>query len=177
MTIQILDKKFVPYLSESQIQAQVRRVASEMTRDLKGEKPILACVLKGALFFFADLLENIQFPHEIAFGRVSSYVGTQSAGKIQELAKIRKSVAGRTVVFVEDIVESGVTMEYLRQKTLERGAKNVKIAALFLKPGKFHKDFPIDYVGFSIPDDFIVGYGLDYNEAGRNLPDVYQIEK
>ena len=175
MTIQILDKKFTPYLSESQIQAQVRRVAAEMTRDLKDEKPILACVLKGALFFFADLLENIQFPHEITFCRVSSYYGTQSTGEIKYLREFRKILTGRTLVFIEDIVETGETMEYMRKKTFDLGAKDVKIAALFLKPGKFHKNFPVDYVGFSIPDDFIVGYGLDYKEEGRNLPDVYQL--
>lgn len=175
MTIQILDKKFTPYLSESQIQTQVRRVAAEMTRDLKDEKPILACVLKGALFFFADLLENIQFPHEITFCRVSSYYGTQSTGEIKYLREFRKILTGRTLVFIEDIVETGETMEYMRKKTFDLGAKDVKIAALFLKPGKFHKNFPVDYVGFSIPDDFIVGYGLDYKEEGRNLPDVYQL--
>jgi len=177
MSIQILDKMFVPYLTEAQIQAEVRRVAAEMTRDFKDEFPILICVLKGAIFFFADVLENIYFPYDIGFCKVSSYVGTLRGDEIREFLPITRRAEGRTVVFVEDIVETGETMELLRRKTFELGAKDVRIATLFLKPGKFHKDFPINYVGFSIPDDFIVGYGLDYNEEGRNLPDVYQIEK
>lgn len=177
MTIQILDKKFSPYLSEAQIHEAVLRVGKALTAELSDSRPLFVCILRGALFFFADLLEELHFSFDLAFYRVSSYEGTQSSHQVREQMPFPRNVKGRTVVLVEDIVETGETMEFLLQKFREMGAHEVRVATLLLKPGKFHQQFPIHYCGFSIGDEFIVGYGLDYRQEGRNLPQIYRIEE
>ena len=172
MKVQILDKTFVPYISQDEIEAAVKRLTHQMNEELKDSCPLFVCILKGAVFFFADLMENIDIPHNMTFFRISSYTGTQSSGNVRAAKPFPRPVEGRTVVIVEDIVETGNSMHFLRTKLLELGAKEVRIAALFFKPGKCKKELTIDYCGFEITDEFIVGYGLDYAEMYRNLPDV-----
>lgn len=175
MKVQILDKTFVPYISQDEIEAAVKRLTHQMNEELKDACPLFVCILKGAVFFFADLMENIDIPHNMTFFRISSYTGTQSSGNVRAAKPFPRPVEGRTVVIVEDIVETGNSMHFLRTKLLELGAKEVRIAALFFKPGKCKKELTIDYCGFEITDEFIVGYGLDYCEQGRELPSIYQL--
>lgn len=175
MLIQVHDKTFSPYISEKEIQREVQRVAEEIRRDFPEEKPFLICILKGALFFFADLLEALQIPCDLTFYRVSSYSGFSSNENVRETTPFPRDVRERRVVIVEDMIDTGNTMEFLIQRLKELGAAEVKIASMFMKPGKFRKSFPIDYCGLEISDEFIVGYGLDYDEEGRNYPDVYRV--
>ncbi len=175
MFIQVHDKTFSLYISEKEIKREVQRVAEEIGHDFPEEKPLLVCILKGALFFFADLLEALQIPCDLTFYRVSSYSGFSSVGNVRETAPFPRDVRERKVIVVEDMIDTGNTMEFLIKRLKELGASEVKIASMFMKPGKFRKTFPIDYCGMEISDEFIVGYGLDYDEEGRNYPDIYRV--
>ncbi|MBQ2820834.1 MAG: hypoxanthine phosphoribosyltransferase [Thermoguttaceae bacterium] len=177
MSIQVLDKVFSLYISEKEIQLQVQRIAEEIQQDFSNEKPFLVCILKGALFFFADLLEALAIPCDLTFYRVSSYSGLASTENIQEAAPFPRDINGRKVIIVDDLIDTGNTMEFLISHLKKLGASEVRIASLFFKPGKFKKDFPIDYYGMEISDEFIVGYGLDYDEEGRNYPDIYRVNE
>lgn len=173
--IQVLDKTFELYLTEEQIRSAVRNVAAQMAVELQNERPLLVCILKGALFFFADLLEEVQFPYDLMFYQVSSYEGTQSTQRIQEKMPFPRRLTGRTAVIVEDIVETGGTIAFLTEKFKSLGAKDVRAATLLFKPNRYRGETPVPYIGLNIGDEFIVGYGLDYNQAGRNLPEIYRI--
>lgn len=177
-TIQVSDRKFKHYLSQEQIQAEVSRVAEQISKDLAGTHPLFVCVLNGAFVFASDLFRRVTIPDaEITFIRMKSYVGTETTGKVKTIAGLLESVVDRTVVVVEDIVDSGYTMERLiHQLKFDLGAKEVKVACLLSKPNALKvKDLKLDYVAMQIPNDFIVGYGLDYNEQGRNLPDIWVV--
>ncbi|MBQ0057836.1 MAG: hypoxanthine phosphoribosyltransferase [Bacteroidales bacterium] len=178
-SVKVSDKTFRPYLSEEQILTEVRRVAARISEDLKDEHPLFVCVLNGAFIFAADLFRMITIPDaEITFIRMKSYVGTETTGKVKTIAGLHESVVDRTVVVVEDIVDSGYTMERLvHQLKDDLGAKDVRVAVLLNKPNARKVDnLKIDYCCLEIPNDFIVGYGLDYNEQGRNLKDIYVVE-
>ncbi|MDO4629884.1 MAG: phosphoribosyltransferase family protein [Planctomycetia bacterium] len=176
-TIQVLDKKFVPFLTEEEIRAAVRRIAEDLERKLEGERPFFVCVLRGALYFFADLLEEIRIPYNFSLYQVSSYEGLQSTQNLREITPFLRDVHGRTVVLVEDILETGHTLSVLKEKFYERGAKRVMITTLLLKPDVFQERFPVECVGLSIPDDFVIGYGLDYNQEGRELREIYRLSE
>lgn len=171
--IRIKDKDFKTFLSEAVIMREISRVAAEMEHDLCDKNPLFVCVLNGSFMFAADLLRHLSFPCEVSFVKLSSYVGTVTSGKVNELIGLDFDIAGRSVVIVEDIVDTGNTMQYLLEQLRRKNPRDVRIATLLLKPGKLQVDLKIDYVAVKIPDDFIVGYGLDYDGYGRNLREIY----
>ena len=174
-TIQIKDKRFTPFIPVDRILKEVARVASEINRDLEGANPLFLSVLNGAFMFAADLMRNLTIPSEISFVKLASYAGTSSTGKVKELVGLNDNIEGRTVVIVEDIVDTGVTMKHLLE-TLQAGKpKEIRIATLLLKPDKLEVELDIHYVAMRIPNDFIVGYGLDYDGLGRNYRDIYTV--
>lgn len=171
------DKRFKLYLSEDRIQEQVKRVAAEMSRDLRDKDVVLCPVLTGSYMFFADLTRYLDFDPDIAFVRYSSYSGTQSTGQVKAILGFPEKCRGRHVVIVEDIVDSGISMEYMIQELSKLEPASISICTFFFKPGNFQKSFPINYIGMEIPNDFIVGYGLDYDGKGRTFKDIYTIDE
>ncbi len=175
--IKLQDKYFVPYVSSSEIQEQVKRVAEEVAEDFKDEVPIFICVLNGAFMFTSDFLKAYPYDCEVSFVKLSSYSGLSSTGIVKTLLDVPENVKGRSVIILEDIIDTGRTLQELLHLFSEVNVKTFKIAAMFYKPEAYDGEYNIDYVGMTIPNRFIVGYGLDYNELGRNLPEVYQIKE
>ena len=173
--IKIKDKSFRVSIPEAEIKERVKALAEQMSKDLEGKNPIFLGVLNGSFIFAADLMREMTVPCEISFVKLASYQGTTSTGKVQEVLGINENLSGRTVVIVEDIVESGRTMRQMIESLGTRNPASVHICTLFFKPEKLKEELNLDYVAFSIPDDFIVGYGLDYDGLGRELKDVYTI--
>jgi hypoxanthine phosphoribosyltransferase len=176
MEIQILDHTFVPYLTEQQIKEQVQRVAQEIANDLKDEVPVFIGVLNGSFMFVADLMKEYNHPAEISFVKMASYEGTTSTDQVTQLLGLDIDITDKHVVLIEDIVDTGNTIVELFNIINRYKIKSARIATLFFKPEAYTKDIPLDYIGFEIPNKFIVGYGLDYNKQGRNIPAVYQIK-
>lgn len=169
-------KNFQPYLKEEELTEIVKNLAQKIEKDYENETPVFIGVLNGVFMFFGDLLKYYLAPCEVAFIQMSSYSGTESTGIVYQKMELTKDIRNRHVILVEDIVDTGNTVESLQKYFQEtQSPKSVKIASLFLKPEVYKKPFPIDYVGREIPNKFIVGYGLDYDELGRNLPKVYQL--
>jgi len=173
--IQLKDKRFAIEISEDHILKQVRRVAEKINNDLAEKKPLFLVVLNGAFMFASDLMKNIDIDCEISFVKLSSYQGTQSTEKVKELIGLNENLKGRTVVIVEDIVDTGITMEGIINDLHKKGVAETRIATLLFKPEAFQKSYKVDYIGMEIPNDFIVGYGLDYDGLGRNFRDIYKI--
>ena len=174
-TVKIKDKSFRVSIPEAEIKQRVKALAEQMSKDLEGKNPIFLGVLNGSFIFAADLMREMTVPCEISFVKLASYQGTTSTGKVREVLGINENLSGRTVVIVEDIVESGQTMKQMIESLGTRNPESVRICTLFFKPEKLKEDLNLDYVAFRIPDDFIVGYGLDYDGLGRELKDVYTI--
>jgi hypoxanthine phosphoribosyltransferase len=177
-SVQIHDKSFVPYLKHDEIQEIIKKLALRVYEDYKDETPIFIGVLNGVIMFFSDFLKYYPGKCEIAFLQVSSYSGTQSTGIVYKKMELTKDVVDRHIILMEDIVDTGNTLENLFEyfKSTQR-PKSLKVASLLLKPDVFKKDFTVDYVAKEIPNKFVLGYGLDYDELGRNLPDLYQLEE
>lgn len=173
--IKVQDKEFGIYLTAEEIDKAVGNVAAAINEDLKGKVPLFLVVLNGAFMFASDLLKKITLDNNISFVKLSSYTGTRSSQVVRELIGLNEVVKGRTVVILEDIIDTGLTMQRMLEILQQQEAAEVKIATLVFKPGAFSCDYPIDYVGLDIPNDFILGYGLDYDGFGRNLPDIYKI--
>lgn len=173
--IKVRDKEFSLFLSAEEIDKGVEIVAEMINQDMEGRNPLFLCVLNGAFIFASDLLKKVNVDCEISFVKLSSYVGTETTNTVRELIGLDQVISGRTVVIVEDIIDTGITMAYTLEKLRKLGASDVRIAALLFKPEAFKKNYAIDYVGIVIPNDFIVGYGLDYDGHGRNYPDIYKI--
>ncbi|HEU4718257.1 MAG TPA: hypoxanthine phosphoribosyltransferase [Bacteroidia bacterium] len=173
--IQLGDKHFVPYISEEKISAAVKNVANAINMDYDGKHPLFLVVLNGSFLFAADLVRSVKLNCEVSFVKLASYEGTSSSGTVKELIGLNESIAGRDVIIVEDIVDTGNTIAQLVEQLLKREPASLRIASLLLKPEVYKKQIPVDYVGLRIPNDFIVGYGLDYNGLGRNLRDIYVI--
>ena len=173
----VSDREFKPYLSQEKILAEVDRVARQINQDLAGKTPLFICVLNGAFVFAADLYRRITIPSEITFMRMKSYEGTQTTGKVRAIGSLVESVEGRTVVVVEDICDSGFTLQHMVAQLYDMGAAEVRVAVLLNKPNARRVEgLTLDYTCLEIPNDFIVGYGLDYNEQGRNLPDIWVVK-
>ena len=170
--VTIKDKTFETSISEARIKERVRQLAQQMSHDLAGKNPLLLAVLNGSFIFAADLLREMTIPCEISFVKLASYQGITSSGKVHEVIGINETLAGRHVVIVEDIVESGRTMKRMIEQLGTRNPAQVQICTLFFKPEKLKEPLKLDYVAFEIPNDFIVGYGLDYDQQGRGLKDV-----
>lgn len=175
--ITIKDKTFEVSIPFSELDKAAQRVADAINKDVVGKDPLFLCVLNGAFMFAADLLKKVNIPCQITFVKVASYDGLASTHKMKSLIGLNEEVEGRTIIVVEDIIDTGFTMEQVVAMLKERGAAEVRIATLFYKPQAFQRDYPIDYIGMEIPNDFIVGYGLDYDGYGRNLPHIYSLVK
>ncbi|MDR0969541.1 MAG: hypoxanthine phosphoribosyltransferase [Lentimicrobiaceae bacterium] len=173
--IKVHDKEFSLYIPQDQIERAIKRVADEISHDLIGQNPLFLVVLNGAFMFAAELFKNLEIDCEVSFVKLSSYSGTQTTTVVRELIGLDRSLEGRNVILVEDIVDTGHTMRYTIDKLKKLNAKSVRIASMLFKPNAFQYDFEIDYVGIEIPNDFIIGYGLDYDGHARNLPDIYKI--
>jgi hypoxanthine phosphoribosyltransferase len=174
-TIKVKDKEFKLSIRAEEINEAVERIAYQLNRDLKGKNPVFLVVLNGAFMFAADLYRKINIDSEISFVKLASYSGTATTSDVKELIGLNEQMRGRTVVILEDIIDSGTTMQYLVNKLRYLGVAEVLLAALLFKPSAFREDFRIDYLGMEIPNDFIVGYGLDYDGFGRNYGDIYKI--
>ena len=173
--VKVLDKEFSIYLSEEKILTQVKRVADEINQDLKGEEPIFMGILNGSFMFASDLYKNITLDSQITFLKLASYQGTTSTGNIKRLIGINEDIKDKTVVVIEDIVDTGNTLDSIIKQLRGYEPKAIKLVTLLFKPNAYTKDFPIDYKCFDIPNDFILGYGLDYDGYGRNLKNIYKI--
>ncbi|MCK9203980.1 MAG: hypoxanthine phosphoribosyltransferase [Bacteroidales bacterium] len=175
--VQVRDLIFEKFITAAEIDSAVQRVADAINRDYAGKNPLLLAILNGAFIFASDLMRKITIPCEISFVKYASYSGTATTGKVRELIGVEEGLNGRHVIIVEDIVDTGITMEELLKEIHGKGPVDVKVACFCFKQEAFKKSFPINYLGMSIPNDFIVGYGLDYNGQGRNLPDIYKVKK
>ncbi|PKP35585.1 MAG: hypoxanthine phosphoribosyltransferase [Bacteroidetes bacterium HGW-Bacteroidetes-17] len=173
--IQVKDKMFSPFIKSDQIEQAVQNIADQMNVELEDKNPLFIVVLNGAFMFASDLFKKITIECELSFVKLSSYVGTQTTSTVRELIGLDRVLKGRTVVVVEDIIDTGITMAHTVPLLHQLEAEDVKIATLLFKPAAFQKDFKIDYIGIKIPNDFIIGYGLDYDGQGRNLPEIYKI--
>lgn len=173
--IQIHDKQFALTIEEADILKAVKRVGEEINNDLSGTNPLFICVLNGAFMFASDLIKVVNFPCEITFIKLSSYEGIYTTGSVKEVIGLNESVVDRHVVVVEDIVDTGITMEKIIASLKIKGAKSIKVVTFLQKPDALLRDISVDYVAMKIPNDFIVGYGLDYDGYGRNLKDIYTV--
>ena len=173
--IKIHDKYFESFITESQLEDAVSIMAEKLNNEMAGETPVFLAILNGSFMFASDLLKKVTIPCEISFVKFTSYSGTSSTQNLSELIGLEESIKGRTIVIVEDIIDTGFTLKRVIEKLNELGVKRVFIATLLFKPDAFKMSYPIDLVGIEIPNDFIVGYGLDYDKLGRNLKNIYKI--
>lgn len=173
--IQLHDKTFEPFISAEEIDFAIANMARQIADDFVDETPVFVGVLNGAFMVMSDLMKHYKGDCEVSFVKMSSYEGMQTTNEVKELIGLSQDLKGRSVVVVEDIVDTGNTIEVLKEMFKKQEVRHFKIATLFLKPEAYKKDIKLDYVGIRIPNKFIVGYGLDYDELGRNLADVYQL--
>ncbi len=173
--IKLHDSYFKPYISKKKIELIIEQMVKQIATDCKGETPIFIGILNGSFMFVADFIRQYNDDCEVSFVKLASYDGTKSTGTVNELVGINEDLTGRTVVILEDIIDTGNTLQKIYDIFKDRNVKSLKIATLFFKPDVFTKALPIDYIGLSIPDEFIIGYGLDYNNLGRNLSSIYKI--
>ncbi|MBQ5980575.1 MAG: hypoxanthine phosphoribosyltransferase [Prevotella sp.] len=175
--VKIKDKTFKTFIPEKEILEHVKVVADRINEDMKDKNPLFLAVLNGSFIFAADLMRMITIPCQISFVKLASYQGTTSTGKITEVIGINEDLAGRNVIIVEDIVDTGLTMKRMVETLGTRHPESIHICTLLVKPEKLQVDLDIEYAAMSIPNDFIVGYGLDYDQEGRGLRDIYSIVK
>lgn len=175
--VTLKDKTFRINIPANEINKAVGEVAHRINIELKDKKPLFLGVLNGSFMFASDLLKKITIDCEISFVKVSSYSGTNSTGTVKQLIGLDENIKGRTVVIIEDIVDTGLTMEKVLEQLEEMEPEAIKICTLLYKPEAFRKKIDLDYVAIVVPNDFLVGYGLDYDGLGRNLPDIYVLDK
>lgn len=174
--IQLHDKEFVPFISAEEIDFAIKQMAAQVEDDFRDETPVFVGVLNGAFMVVSDFMKHYKGPCEVSFVKMASYEGMSSSNELKQLIGLNQDLTGRTVVIIEDIIDTGVTIEGLKEMFKRQNVKHFKIATLFFKPEAYKKDIKIDYVGIRIPNKFIVGFGLDYDGLGRNLPEVYQLK-
>jgi hypoxanthine phosphoribosyltransferase len=174
-TIKVHDKEFVPYLTSSEIEMQVSRIAAEINRDYAGKKPVFIAILNGSFIFASDLFKHITIDSEISFIKLASYKGVKSTGKVITAIGLDVDLHGRDVIIVEDIVDTGKTLFQFLPQLEHSNPASLKIAALLHKPDAMVHPIKIDYLGFTIPNKFVIGYGLDYDGLGRNINEIYQL--
>jgi hypoxanthine phosphoribosyltransferase len=175
--IQVLDLAFETTIPEARIRNEVSRIAAEMNRDLADKNPIFLGILNGAFMFASDLFKQITIPCQITFLKLASYEGTQTSGTVKQLIGINQDLKDRTVVILEDIVDTGITLDTIIRQLSGYQPKEIRIATMLHKPDALQKEVKLDYVGFEIPNEFVLGYGLDYNGYARNLPEIYTLVK
>ena len=173
--VRVKDKEFEPFIFADQIAKVVQQMADSINEDFEGKNPLFLAVLNGSFVFAADLLRKITIPCNISFVKFASYSGTSTTAEVKELIGLSENIKGRHVVIVEDIIDTGITMDFILTNLSKLDPASLKIACFCHKPDAFKKSFRIDYIGMNIPNEFIVGYGLDYDGWGRNLPDIYKI--
>jgi len=175
--VRILDKEFKLFISDKQIQEAVEEIARRMNKELKGQKVFLIGILNGCFMFAADLVKHLDLDCTITFLKLASYQGTSSTGKVKRLIGLNEDIKDQTVVVLEDIVDTGITLDFIQKQLRGYEPAEIKLATLLFKPEACRQDISLDYVGIEIPDDFVVGYGLDYNGYGRNLRHIYTVIK
>ncbi|WP_028909431.1 hypoxanthine phosphoribosyltransferase [Prevotella sp. AGR2160] len=175
--VKIKDKTFKTFIPESEILKRVEVVANKINTDFAGRNPLLLAVLNGSFIFAADLMRYLTIPCEISFVKLASYEGTSSTGKIKTMIGLNNDIAGRPVIIVEDIVDTGNTMKMMLNQLGTHNPESIHICSLLVKPGKLQVPLNIEYAAMEIPNDFIVGYGLDYDQQGRNLRDIYVLDE
>ena len=175
--VTIKDKTFETSIPEAEILKKVKQVADRINKDFEGKTPLFLAVLNGSFMYAADLMKYINIPCEISFVKLASYQGTTSTGTIKEVIGLNEDIRGREVIIVEDIVDTGATMKRMLETLGTREPAGFHICTLLLKPGKLTVPLDIEYAAIEIPNDFIVGYGLDYDQEGRNLRDIYTLVK
>ena len=173
--VKIKDKTFQTSITEAEIKQRVKELAIRISKDLEGKNPLLLGVLNGSFIFAADLMREMTSPCEISFVKLASYQGITSTGKVHEVLGINENLTGRDIVIVEDIVDTGRTMKQMVESLGTRNPASVHICTLFVKPDKMEEPLDIEYAAFSIPNDFILGYGLDYDQQGRGLKEIYTL--
>ncbi|MCU0388221.1 MAG: hypoxanthine phosphoribosyltransferase [Chitinophagaceae bacterium] len=173
--IQVLDKTFEPYISRDEIQTQIDRLAEELTQDFAGKNPLFVAVLNGSFMFASDLFKAIKFNAEICFIKLASYKGTKSSGQVVSAIGLDISLKDRHVIVIEDIVDTGRTLTHFLPELENQQPASLKMCVLLHKPDAMVFPVQLDYIGFTIPNRFVVGYGLDYDGYGRNIPDIYQL--
>ncbi|MDR6565249.1 hypoxanthine phosphoribosyltransferase [Chitinophaga ginsengisegetis] len=173
--IKVHDKEFQPYIDEVALQQRVKEMAEQINKDLKGERPLFIAILNGSFMFAADVFKYLTIEAEISFIKLASYKGTKSTGNVVQAIGLDEDLFGRTVVILEDIVDTGRTMSQFLPQLEHQQPKKLLVAALLTKPDAMVHPIKIDYLGFSVPDKFLLGYGLDYDGLGRNLPAIYQL--
>lgn len=174
--IQLHDRAFIPFITAGEIEFAIKQMAKQIEADFGHEIPLFIGVLNGAFMFLSDFLKHYKKPCEVSFVKLASYKGMTSSQKVEHLIGIKEDLSGRSVVVFEDIIDTGNTIESLQVLLKQESVKTCKLATLFFKPDAFQKQIKIDYIGMHIPNNFIVGYGLDYNGLGRNIPEVYQLK-
>lgn len=176
-TIQVKDKSFSLFISEKEILREIKRIAKQINKDFQDKEPVFLAVLNGSFIFAADLLKEVNLPCEISFVKLASYQGVNTTGKIREVIGLNVDLTDRPVIIVEDIVDTGLTMAHMLDVLKQQNPASIDICTLLLKPGKLQVDLDIKYCCMEIPNDFIVGYGLDYDGYGRNMRDIYTLIK
>ena len=176
-TIQVKDKSFSLFISEKEILREIKRIAKQINKDFQDKEPVFLAVLNGSFIFAADLLKEVSLPCEISFVKLASYQGVNTTGKIREVIGLNVDLTDRPVIIVEDIVDTGLTMAHMLDVLKQQNPASIDICTLLLKPGKLQVDLDIKYCCMEIPNDFIVGYGLDYDGYGRNMRDIYTLIK
>ena len=173
--IHVIDKTFREYISEKEISHRIDEIAKKINSDFAGKDVVFLGILNGAFLFAADLFKRIDLKARISFVKLASYEGTKSSGTIKELIGWNEDIKNKYIIVIEDIVDTGNTLERIVDELVIRKASGIKIATLLFKPLAYTKDIPIDYIGFEIPNDFVIGYGLDYDGYARNLPSIYTL--
>jgi len=173
--IKVHDKAFEPYLSAEQIAEKIQGIAGQMNRDYAGKKPLFIAILNGAFMFASDLFKNISIEAEISFIKLASYKGTKSSGQVITAIGLDMDLIGRHVVIVEDIVDTGKTLHVFLPQLVHQQPASLKVAALLHKPEATVYPIPVDYLGFAVPNKFLLGFGLDYDGLGRNIPSIYKL--
>ena len=173
--VKIKDKTFKISIPEAEILKHVKEVADRINHDMAGKNPLFLAVLNGSFMFAADLMKMITIPCEISFVKLASYQGVISTGSVKEVIGINEDLSGRTIIIIEDIVDTGLTMKRMIESIGTRNPESVHICTMLLKPEKLQEKLDVEYVAMKIPNDFIVGYGLDYDQQGRNLRDIYTV--
>ena len=173
--MQIGDQHFELFISSEKIDGKIKELASSINEDYKGQNPLFLSILNGAFVFTADLFREINIPAEVSFIKLKSYRSMESSGKVKELLGLEHNIFNRNIIIVEDIVDTGKTLAHVLEEFEELGAKSLEVVTLLHKPNASKNRMPLKYVGFTIPNEFVVGYGLDYDGYGRNLKDIYKV--
>ncbi len=175
-TVQLLDKVFEVYLSEDQIKKRIDELAEIINADYEGKSPVILSILNGSFIFTADIVRKFNFMLNVEFVRFSSYHGTTSSGKVKKVMKVNSIIKDKDVLIIEDIIDTGLTMQVALEDLASKKPRSIRVLSLLVKPEALKYETQIDYAGFEIPNEFVVGYGLDYSELGRDLPAIYRLK-